>query len=53
MSDPLDFYDEWKKMTEEPKKRVIQEVMHDYAPDYELNEVSDLYDNDKNVKKPL
>ena len=36
-----------------PKKRVIQELMHDYAPNYDLNEEdSELY-NDPNSKKPL
>ena len=36
-----------------PKKRVIQELMHDYAPNYDLVEAdSELYD-DPNSKKPL
>ncbi len=45
-------YDKWLDL-KKPPKRVIQEVMHVFAPDYQLDEGSDLYDNDKNVKKPL
>ncbi len=45
-------YERWET-PEKPKKRVIQEIFHDSAPNYDTEEGSDLYDNNENVKKPL
>ena len=36
-----------------PQKRIIQEVMHDYAPDYELNESDDELNDVIKSQKPL